>query len=211
MNEATEWTRLLLTKQQQQAEAERADQALRQSQLNQVFDSAGKLASAMRQYRLDAIANKLVNEEPVPRAVAVDAQGRPDAAVNRAAQAQFKHPVRRGDIAPFTGGVEGLELLEKYRSAPHRQMRIPSYSEPGYRPPGSAQAPSVNHSSTTYAPPQGRSLPRLPQAADAALVMPSWPTPNGSTIRLLRDAPSLAGEFDEKYGPGMAAYYLSQR
>jgi hypothetical protein len=152
MNEAPEWTRLLLTKQQQQAEAERADQALRQSQINQAFDSAGKLASAMRQHRLDAIANKLVNEEPVPRAVAVDAQGRPDAAANRAAQAQFKHPVRRGDVAPFTGGVEGLELLERHRAAPHRQIReqtmqptparsqprAASVSAPGYRPPGPA-------------------------------------------------------------------------
>jgi len=128
MSEATDWTRLLFEKQQQQAAADRAAQTLRQTQLNQAFDASDRLAAAMKKYRLDGIANKLINEEPVPRAVAVDAQGRPDAAANAAARKMFPRDAYRRDVSPFNGGVEGLELLHKYQD--HKQRQASGYSQP---------------------------------------------------------------------------------
>jgi hypothetical protein len=77
MSEATQWMEMLLRKREMDQRAEAMDEAQNAAQTRQLFQAAGGAAEAMggamKQAKLDDIANSLMNaKEPIPRAQAVD-------------------------------------------------------------------------------------------------------------------------------------------
>jgi hypothetical protein len=77
MSEATQWMEMLLRKKDMDERAAAVNEAQRAAQTRQLFQAAGNAAEAiggaMKQAKLDSIANSLMNaQENIPRAQTVD-------------------------------------------------------------------------------------------------------------------------------------------
>jgi hypothetical protein len=108
MSEATHWMELLLRKKDMDQRAAQVDEAQNAPQTRQLFQAAGGAAEAiggaMKQAKLDNIANSLMNEDKPPTATAVDP------AIQKQVMADRKAAGLGGPVSPATGGLAEMKL-----------------------------------------------------------------------------------------------------